>query len=114
MVTLETELHEAVSMSLADCLRVLLEHGLLNGGEGMGMEGCVSVWGRWGRRKVGGEERDCAAWRVFQYYYSLKVRPHVHHMTSCDFVICHMTLHDFIDITPDSFGITSSSLCVTM
>ena len=32
-ISLETDLHEAVSMSLADSLRVLLEHGLLEGGE---------------------------------------------------------------------------------
>ena len=71
---METELHEEVSMSLADSLRVLLEHGLMNCGEGAGLtgnEGCVSVWGRWGRRRV--VEEECAAWRVFQFYYSLKV-----------------------------------------
>ena len=72
---METELHEEVSMSLADSLRVLLEHGLINGGEGAGLasgEGCVSVWGRWGQRRVT-DEKECAGWRVFQYYYGLKV-----------------------------------------
>ena len=72
---METELHEEVSMSLADSLRVLLEHGLINGGEGAGLasgEGCVSAWSRWGQRRVT-DEKECAGWKVFQYYYGLKV-----------------------------------------
>ena len=72
-VTMETELHEVVSMSLADSLRVLLEHGLLCEGEavGGGGVGCGGVWSRWGRRV--GDDKECAAWKVFQYYYGLKV-----------------------------------------
>lgn len=73
-VTLETELHEVVSMSLADSLRVLLEHGLLCEGEavGGGGVGCGGVWSRWG--KGVGDDKECAAWKVFLYYYGLKVR----------------------------------------
>ena len=61
-------------MSLADSLRVLLEHGLLDNGEPVPHGGgCVPVWrGWWGRRKVP-YDGDCAAWRVFKYYYSIKV-----------------------------------------
>lgn len=71
-VALETELHEEVSMSLADSLRVLLEHGLINGGGGAGPgKGCVSVWGSWGRVAVV-DEKECGAWKVFQFYYGLK------------------------------------------
>ena len=46
-VALETDLHEAVSMSLADSLRILLEHGLLEGGEP------VSYSGGWALFRVG-------------------------------------------------------------
>ena len=68
-VTLETELHEEVSMSLADSLRVLLEHGLINGGGGAGPgKSCVSVWGH----AAVVDEKDCAGWKVFQFYYGLK------------------------------------------
>ena len=68
-VSLETELHEEVSMSLADSLRVLLEHGLINGGGGAGPgRGCVSVWGR----AAVVEEKECEGWKVFQFYYGLK------------------------------------------
>ena len=68
-VTMETELHEEVSMNLADSLRVLLEHGLINCGEGAGPgKGCVSVWGRRGVTN----EKECAGWKVFQFYYGLK------------------------------------------
>ena len=71
-VALETELHEEVSMSLADSLRVLLEHGLINGGGGtVPGKGCVNVWGSWSRAAVAGEE-ECGAWKVFQFYYGLK------------------------------------------
>ena len=71
-VALETDLHEEVSMSLADSLRVLLEHGLINGGGGAGPgKGCVSVWGSWGRATVA-DDKDCPAWRVFQFYYGVK------------------------------------------
>ena len=68
-VSMETELHEEVSMSLADSLRVLLEHGLINrGGGARAGEGCVSAWGRAGVR----DEKECAGWKVFQFYYGLK------------------------------------------
>lgn len=66
-VTMEIELHEEVSMSLADSLRVLLEHGLINGGEGVGPGSCFML----GQRR-GMDERDCGAWKVFQFYYGLK------------------------------------------
>ena len=71
-VALETELHEEVSMSLADSLRVLLEHGLINGGGGtVPGKGCVSVWGSMSRAAVT-DEKECGAWKVFQFYYELK------------------------------------------
>ena len=69
-VAMETKLHSEVSMNMADSLRVLLEHGLINCGQGVGSrEGCVGVWGR---RRRGTEKGDCPSWRVFQYYYGLK------------------------------------------
>lgn len=66
-VTMEIELHEEVSMSLADSLRVLMEHGLINGGEGVGPGSCFM----WGQRRVT-DEKECDAWKVFQFYYGLK------------------------------------------
>ncbi len=69
-IALETDLHEAVSMTLADTLRLLLENGLLEGGGAVGFEGgCVPVWR--GHGKV--DHSECAAWKVFKYYYDLKV-----------------------------------------
>ena len=71
-VTMETELHEEVSMNLADSLRVLLEHGLINvGGGSRAGESCVSAWGSLGRASVT-DEKECAGWKVFQFYYDLK------------------------------------------
>lgn len=71
-VALETDLHEAVSMSLADSLRILLEHGLLEGGEPVSYSGgCVPAWSGWGRRRMM-DDGDCAGWRVFKHYYSIK------------------------------------------
>ncbi len=70
-IALETNLHEAVSMTLADSLRLLLENGLLEGGDAVSWEGgCVPAWRM--RRKV--EHAECGAWKVFMHYYNLKVR----------------------------------------
>ena len=80
-VALETDLHEAVSMTLADSLRLLLEHGLLEGGDPVMWEGgCVPAWKR--HNKVGAVTGECAAWKVLRHYYDLKVS----HMTSCDLI----------------------------
>lgn len=69
-VVLETDMHEAVSMTLADSLRLLLEHGLLEGGDSVGLEGgCVPSWRRNGKKR----QSECAAWKVFKHYYDLKV-----------------------------------------
>ena len=75
-VSLETDLHEAVSMTMADSLRVLMEHGLMDEGRPLLFSGgCFPAWQ--GAGKKGGKKRlgdDCAAWQVFKHYYTIKVR----------------------------------------
>ena len=76
-VSLETDLHETVSMSLADSLRVLLEHGLLANGRPVSFtEGCLPAWLNWGLgdRGLDGTSGECPAWRVFMHYFKMKVR----------------------------------------
>ena len=74
---METDLHETVSMSFADSLRVLLEHGLIDGGRPVSFTGgCFPAWRRVGNKwssSVTGE--DCPAWKVFKHYYNIKVDP---------------------------------------
>ncbi len=72
---METDLHESVSMLLADSLRVLLEHGLLADGKPVSFtEGCLPAWRNWGLggRGLGGISWECPAWTVFMYYYKMK------------------------------------------
>ena len=72
-VSLETDLHESVSMVLADSLRVLLEHGLLADGKPVSFtEGCLPAWRNWGGKGLGAYNRECPAWNVFIYYYKMK------------------------------------------
>ena len=92
-VSLETDLHESVSMVLADSLRVLLEHGLLADGKPVSFtDGCVPAWRKWGMsgRGLGGDSGDCPAWKVFMYYYKMKVSRFV--VFACDFTF---TQHSF-------------------
>ena len=74
-ISLETDLHETVSMSLADSLRVLLEHGLIDGGKPVSFTGgCFPTWRSWGSgRGLKPKDKETAAWRVFKYYYDIKV-----------------------------------------
>ncbi len=74
-ISLETDLHESVSMTMADSLRVLLEHGLLDEGRSLNLsDGCFPAWRAYGNKK--GKKRgkeDCAAWKVVKHYYTIKV-----------------------------------------
>ena len=61
-------------MLLADSLRLLLEHGLLDGGKPVSYTiGCFPAWRNWGKGQFLGSSEECAAWRVVKHYYSLKV-----------------------------------------
>lgn len=74
-VSLETDLHETVSMVLADSLRVLVEHGLLANGQPVSFsDGCLPVWKNWSFsvHGLGGLDLDCAAWKVFMHFYKMK------------------------------------------
>lgn len=74
-ISLETDLHETVSMTMADSLRVLLEHGLLDEGRPLNLSGgCFPAWRAYGKKggKKGVKE-DCPAWKVFAHYYTIKV-----------------------------------------
>lgn len=74
-VSLETDLHETVSMLLADSLRLLLEHGLLNGGKPVSYTiGCFPAWRNWGKGQIFNSTDECAAWKVVKHYYGVKVR----------------------------------------
>ncbi len=62
-------------MTMADSLRVLLEHGLLDEGRPLNFSGgCFPVWRAYGNKsdKKGGKG-DCPAWKVFKHYYTIKV-----------------------------------------
>ena len=73
-VSLETDLHETVSMLLADSLRLLLEHGLLDGGKPVSYTiGCFPAWRNWGKGHIFNSSDECAAWKVVKHYYNLKV-----------------------------------------
>ncbi len=84
-ISLETDLHEAVTMSLADSLRVLIEHGLLASGLNVSLTaGCLPAWSKWGRGTNDGDsELDCPSWRVFSYYYKTKVGSRCGQLTWC-------------------------------
>ena len=68
---LEVDLHEAVSMQLADSLRELIEHGLESVVSTESLS-CLSPFS-WlmsqGKHAVG----DCPAWQVLKHFYQLKV-----------------------------------------
>ena len=71
---METDLHETVSMLLADSLRLLLEHGLLDGGKPVSYTiGCFPAWRNWGKGHIFKSSEECAAWKVVKHYYNLKV-----------------------------------------
>ena len=63
-------------MLLADSLRLLLEHGLLNGGKPVSYTiGCFPAWRNWGKGHIFLNSADeCAAWKVVKHYYGVKVR----------------------------------------
>ena len=72
-ISLETDLHETVSMLLADSLRVLLEHGLLDNGKPVTFTGaCFPAW-RGRGQSVAMSNSECPAWQVFKHYYKVKV-----------------------------------------
>ena len=62
-------------MTMADSLRVILEHGLLDDGRPLTLSGgCFPVWRNYGSKR--GKKRlgeDCPAWKVFKHYYKIKV-----------------------------------------
>ena len=61
-------------MLLADSLRLLLEHGLLDGGKPVSYTiGCFPAWRNWGKGHILRSTDECAAWKVVKYYYNLKV-----------------------------------------
>ena len=62
-------------MSLADSLRVLLEHGLIDGGRPISFTGgCFPAWrmvgNKWSSSATG---EDCPAWKVVKHYFTIKV-----------------------------------------
>eukprot|EP00731_Ephydatia_muelleri_P024949 Em0017g32a len=69
VVQLETDLHEAVSMNLADPLRLLLEHGLQSNQYTDQPTACIPMWSNVGCADDG---KDCGAWKVIMHYYRLK------------------------------------------
>ena len=100
-ISLETDLHETVSMSLADSLRVLLEHGLIDGGKPVSFTGgCFPTWRSWGSgRGLKPKDKETAAWRVFKYYYDIKVSlcvcVHLHGCMYSPFFISSQKGNDF-------------------
>jgi hypothetical protein len=61
-------------MLLADSLRLLLEHGLLDGGKPVSYTiGCFPAWRNWGKGHIFKSSDECAAWKVVKHYYNLKV-----------------------------------------
>ena len=61
-------------MLLADSLRLLLEHGLLDGGKPVSYTiGCFPAWRNWGKGHIFKSSEECAAWKVVKHYYNLKV-----------------------------------------
>ena len=77
---LEGELHEAVSMTMSDALRSLLEHGWVGSGGGSSLASCFPppIWWqaeppKWRSLVSSTSGKECISWLLLRHYYRLKV-----------------------------------------